>query len=65
MTFYDDNTGMATNFYAQYMRAISPITNKNFNEGTAGTEGQYEGDSMNFTNKDDDQDLINYNLPAY
>lgn len=65
MTFYEDNTGMATNFYAQYMRAISPITNKNFKALKAGVEGAYESDSMNFTNKDDDQDLINYNLPAY
>jgi len=65
MTFYDDNTGMATNFYAQYMRAISPITNKNFQSQKAGVSGAYEGDSMNFTNTDDDQDLINYNLPAY
>jgi hypothetical protein len=65
MTFYDDNTGMATNFYAQYMRAISPITNKNFSAQKAGVPGAYEGDSMNFTNKDDDQELINYNLPAY
>lgn len=73
MRFIDDGTNNAMNFYAAYMRAISPITNKKFiDERAAGggtsthpTAGTYENDSMSFTNKSDDPELLGLTLPAY
>lgn len=73
MRFIDDNTNNALNFYAAYMRAISPITNKKFiDQRAAGggvsshpAAGTYENDSMNFTNTTDDPELLGVTLPAY
>lgn len=73
MRFIDDNTNNALNFYAAYMRAISPITNKKFIDqraagggvGSHTAVGTYESDSMKFNETSDDQELLGVTLPAY
>jgi hypothetical protein len=73
MRFIDDHSNNALNFYAAYMRAMSPITNKKFIDdrttsgGTAthGTSGTYESDSMLFNETSDDQELFGRNLRSY
>ena len=80
MRFIDDsNRGHAMNFYAAYMRAISPITNKKFIDSAAPgagasthtAQGTYESDSMAFTNQLDDTVLFStesetgLTLPSY
>lgn len=56
MRFIDDHSGNAMRFYAAYMKAISPITNKKFIDSANGGGGNmfhevvggFENDSMNY-----------------
>lgn len=55
MRFIDDHKGNALRFYAAYMKAISPITNRKFIEDAGGggsifheVVGGFESDSMKF-----------------
>lgn len=49
MRFYDDNRNNAMNFYVAYLRAISPITNMQFQQGTNQTD-ILEESGMDFSN---------------